>query len=226
MFTGLSSALAASAALLAAVASAPAGADGAPLAVPHALDRAENPPTCSFQASGEELRGRLSPPDSSSVTLDGTVVKICYSSPRKRGREIFGGLVPLDQPWRLGANEPTTLHVTGPVRVGDLELEAGSYALYAVPGEESWQVFFNSAVDRWGIPITPEVREHDVGSVSVTPGATEETVEALKLTLSPAEGGGATFSMAWDDVRWSVSVHAAPAEEGEGTGEDGYGAGR
>lgn len=169
-------------------------------------------PACSFQASGEELRSRLSPPDSSSVALGGTVVKICYGSPRKRDREIFGGLVPYGKPWRLGANEPTTLHVTGPVRLGDLELSAGSYALYAVPGEESWELFFNSATDRWGIPITPEVREHDVGSVTLSPRSAEDAVEALTLTLEPAEGGGATLSMAWDRLRWSLPIHAAASD--------------
>lgn len=171
----------------------------------------QDAPACSFQASGEELRNRLSPPDSSSVTLEGTVVKICYGSPRKRGREIFGGLVPYGEPWRLGANEPTTLRLTGPVRVGDLELAAGSYALYAVPGEERWEVYFNSATDRWGIPITPEVRKHDVGSVTATPRSGEEAVEEMTLTLEPAEDGGATLSMAWDRLRWSLPLSAPEA---------------
>lgn len=188
------------------LAPAPAGFAAGTVVVP------QEAPACSFQASGEELRNRLSPPDSSSVSLDGTVVKICYGSPRKRGREIFGGLVPYGEPWRLGANEPTTLHVTGAVRVGGLELAAGSYAVYAVPGEESWDVSFNSATDRWGIPITPEVREHDVGSVTVTPRSGEEAVEALTLTLEPAEDGGATLSMAWDDLSWSLPISAVTAD--------------
>ena len=178
---------------------------------------AEQAPTCTFGGSAEELAERASPPDSSSVALGGHVLKLCYSSPRKRGREIFGGLVPYDQPWRLGANEPTTLHVTTPVTVDGVELAEGSYAVYAIPGEESWDVVFNGAVDRWGVPINEDVREHDVGSVTVTPEPVESTVENMTLKLEATAEGAATLSMAWDDTRWSVPVKAAKAEaEGDG----------
>lgn len=176
-------------------------------------------PACSFQASGEELTDRASPPDSSTVTIDGHALKICYSSPRKRGRDIFGGLVAYDRPWRLGANEPTTLHVTAPIRVGDLELSEGSYAVYAVPGEESWSIVFNGATERWGIPIDASVRENDVGSVTATPSSTGSTVEEMTLTLEADAEGGATLSMAWDDTRWSVPIRAGgDAGETEGGG--------
>ena len=177
--------------------------------------KAGQAPTCTFGGSAEELAGRASPPDSSSVALSGGVLKLCYSSPRKRGREIFGGLVPFDQPWRLGANEPTTLHVTTPVTVGGVELAEGSYALYAIPGEETWQIVFNGAVDRWGIPIDESVREHDVGSATVTPGATESTVENMTLSLESSGGDAATLSMRWDDTRWSLPVKPAETEAEE-----------
>ena len=172
-------------------------------------------PTCTFGGSDEELAGRASPPDSSSVALTGGVLKLCYSSPRKRDREIFGGLVPYDQPWRLGANEPTTLHVTTPVTAGGVELAKGSYAVYAIPGQESWEIVFNGAVDRWGIPIDEDVRAHDIGSVTVTPESTEGTVENMTLTLESTAEGAATLSMAWDDTRWSLSVKPAEGEEEE-----------
>lgn len=177
---------------------------------------AQEAPACAFQGSAEQLAERASPPDSSSVTVEGGVLKICYSSPRKRGREIFGGLVPYDQPWRLGANEPTTLHVTTPVSVDGVELAPGSYAVYAVPGTESWEVVFNGAVERWGIPIDEEVRQNDVGSVSVTPSATESTVENMTLTLEASDDGGATLGMAWDDTRWSVGIQTGGGEDAEG----------
>lgn len=209
----------AAAAALLPLASLPAtpatGPDGAPREA--AIQEA---PACQFNASGEELTGRASPPDSSSVALGGHMLKICYSSPRKRGRDVFGGLVAYDRPWRLGANEPTTLHVTAPISVGGVELSQGSYAVYAIPGEESWEIVFNDATERWGIPIDASVRENDVGSASATPASTESTVENMTLELTSADGG-ATLSMAWDDTRWSVPIEAAggegDAEEGEGS---------
>lgn len=199
------------AAALWAFAAAPAPAAAQEYGEPAAAEQA---PTCAFGGSAEELAERASPPDSSSVALGGDVLKLCYSSPRKRDRDIFGGLVPYDQPWRLGANEPTTLHVTTAVTVGGLELGEGSYAVYAIPGQESWEIVFNGAVDRWGVPIDEDVREHDVGSVTVTPGATESTVENMTLSLGSTGEDTATLSMAWDDTRWSVRIELAKAEAG------------
>lgn len=172
---------------------------------------AQDVPACSFTAEGEELTGRASPPDSSSVALDGATAKICFSSPRMRGREIMGGLVPYGQPWRMGANEPTTLHLGAPARLGDLSLERGSYALYAVPGEEEWRIVANSAVDRWGIPIDEEIRRNDVGSVTVSPESTDEPVEALDIRLEPADDG-ARLVVEWERTRLSVPLRPAGQE--------------
>lgn len=177
---------------------------------------AQEAPACAFTAQGEELTGRASPPDSSTAALDGGVAKVCFSSPRMRGRDIMGGLVPFGQPWRLGANEPTTLHITAPASFGDVSLEPGSYALYAVPGEEEWEIVVNGAVERWGIPINEEIRQADVGSVTVAPESTEETVEALDIRLEPRDGGGVDFVAEWEDTR--VTVPIRPASGG------GYGA--
>lgn len=179
---------------------------------------AQEAPACVFTAQGEELTGRASPPDSSSAALDGGVAKVCFSSPRMRGREIMGGLVPFGQPWRLGANEPTTLHLTAPARFGDVSLEPGAYALYAVPGEDQWEIVVNDAVERWGIPIDEEVRQADVGSATVAPESTEEAVEALDIRLEPRDDGGVDFVAEWEDTRVTVPIRPA---SGGGNGAGG-----
>lgn len=166
-------------------------------------------PRCSFRASGQELADRLSPPDSASASLDGGEVKVCYSSPRARGREIMGELVPYGQPWRLGANEPTTLHVTSPVRIGDVRVEAGSYSLYAVPGREQWTVVVNGATDRWGVPIDDEVRAEDLGTVTVEASRTEDLVENLTLSFERGEEGGVHLTVEWERTRLEVPVRPA-----------------
>lgn len=178
---------------------------------------AQEGPTCSFRSPAAELADRASPPDSSSMELAEGTVKICYGSPKVRGREIFGGLVPYDQPWRLGANEPTTLHTTVPLSVGGVEVEPGSYVLYAVPGEQEWELVVNGATERWGIPINEEVRAQDVGSTTVAPTTIDEPVESLRIRLEPAEGGAARLTIAWATTRLAIplSVPGGPSE-GEG----------
>lgn len=167
---------------------------------------AQQAPTCEFQASGEELRNRASPPDSAAVRLDGGTAKICYGSPRARGREIMGELVPYGQPWRLGANEPTTLHLTFAAEIGGVRLDPGSYSLYAVPGPDQWEVVVNGATDRWGIPIDESVRSEDVGSTTVSAGQTGEMVENLTLTFERQGESSAHLVIEWERTRLEVPV--------------------
>lgn len=171
---------------------------------------AQEVPACRFTASGEELTGRASPPDSASARLDGGMAKICYGAPSMRDREIMGGLVPYDQPWRMGANEPTTLHVTSAAQVGgSVRVEPGSYALYAVPGESEWTITVNGAPERWGIPINEEVRAEDVGSFTVTPESVETPVETMSIRMESAQGGGANVILAWETTRVSFPIRPA-----------------
>lgn len=175
-------------------------------ALPSALHAQQtDAPACQFQASGQELVNRASPPDSTSVRLGDGVAKICYSSPRARGREIMGELVPYGQPWRLGANEPTTLFLTVPATVGDVSLEPGSYALYAVPAQEQWEIVVNGSTERWGIPIDEDVRSRDVGSVAVEPAATDGLVENLSLDFEEGDEG-ASLVIAWERTRLEIPV--------------------
>lgn len=177
---------------------------------------AQETPNCSFRSPASELDERASPPDSSSVELGGGVVKVCYGSPKVRGREIFGGLVPYGSPWRLGANEPTTLHTTTALSVGGVEVEPGSYALYAVPGMEEWEIVVNGATDRWGIPINDDVKEQDIGTVTVSPEMLEESVESMTIQLEPADEGSATMAISWARTRVEIALDAT------GDMEDGY----
>ena len=170
---------------------------------------AQESPACAFQASGEELVNRASPPDSASVRLDGQAAKICYSSPRARGREIMGELVPYGQPWRMGANEPTTLHVTFPAEIGGVRVEPGSYALYAVPGEDQWEVVVNGATGRWGIPIDESVRSEDIGSATVSPSETESPVSNLTFSFESQGESEAHLVMEWERTRIRVPVRRA-----------------
>jgi len=144
---------------------------------------------CSTGASAEDLAARPSPLDSVMIDLDGAPAMLCYGRPSANGRTMVGGLDPYDAPWRMGANEPTTLHLTSAATVGGVELDAGSYALYSIPTADTWTIVVNGNPDRWGIPITDEVRADDVGSFEVTPSELEQHVETMTFSLEAAEEG-------------------------------------
>ncbi|MGH7577793.1 MAG: DUF2911 domain-containing protein [Longimicrobiales bacterium] len=192
-----------------AAATAEGGAPDAPSADMAAADPATaGALACTWTDAGAELTGRASPPDSTEVQLGDGVAKVCYSAPSMRGRQIFGGLEPWGEPWRLGANEPTTLHVTVPAEIGTVTVEPGSYSLYAIPGETEWTIVVNRAVDRWGIPIDESVRSQDVGSFTVAPSATDP-IERLLINLAPADAGAAEMVVGWENTRLTFPVRAA-----------------
>ena len=164
---------------------------------------------CVTSASPEQLAERPSPLRSTSTTIGGAEVTVCYGSPSANGREIMGGLVPMDAPWRFGANEATTIHTPVALDIGGVAVEPGSYSLYAVPGEESWEVFVNAAAERWGIPIDESVKTQDVGSFQVQPEATDAMVESLAMDFEPVDGG-AHLVVAWENTR--VRIPVSPAE--------------
>ena len=77
---------------------------------------------CQFRGAPEALADRPSPLDSVAIQLGDGAAKLCYGRPSTRGRAIVGSLDPYGQPWRMGANEPTTLHVPFPIQLGSMEL--------------------------------------------------------------------------------------------------------
>ena len=93
----------------------------------------------------------LSPPASAECKFsDGKTVKIDYSSPRAKGRKIFGGLVPYGQIWRTGANESTTFVTDSDIVVGGQNVPAGSYTIFTVPEADKWTLVISKKTGEWG----------------------------------------------------------------------------
>src|SRR5215470_8215910 len=79
----------------------------------------------------------LSPPAKAECKFsDGKTIAVSYSSPRAKGRKIFGGLVPYDQVWRTGANEATSFVTTSPLTAEGKDVPAGSYTIFTVPAKD------------------------------------------------------------------------------------------
>ena len=149
---------------------------------------------------------RASPMSLAQITLDdGTYVKVHYSSPRKRGRDIFGGLVPFKEVWRFGANEATELTVTGPLVIGGEEIEPGTYAVFAVPDESEWTIILNKNLGQWGAFSYDEAQDYK--RITVPAGQGDQSHEAFTITLDEGEdGSGAMMNVAWDTTRLSIPI--------------------
>ena len=164
--------------------------------------------TCSFRGTPEELADRASPPDSVIIRVGGDEAKLCYSAPSARGRTMVGNedWQPWGQPWRLGANEPTTLHLSFPAEIAGVRVEPGSYALYVVPEPGLWRLHVNGAVERWGIPISEEVRAADVGTGVLPMEPLDRHVETLSFYFVPTGHGSGQLVMDWELNRMRIPL--------------------
>lgn len=134
---------------------------------------------------------------------NGTYVKVTYHSPRMRGREIFGDLVPYGEVWRLGANEATELTTTGDINFGGEPLEAGTYSLFAIPAQDTWTIIVNRGLGQWGAYNYNE--QADVMRVEVPAAPIDSSFEAFTIRFDEAEGG-ADLVMAWDQTEVKVPI--------------------
>ena len=73
-----------------------------------------------------EAMERVSPLGETTIDLGGHIGKVCYGRPSAKGRQVEGGLIPFGEPWRLGANEATAIHIPFPVAVGGIEHKIAS----------------------------------------------------------------------------------------------------
>lgn len=162
-------------------------------------------PSCYLTASMEDAQARPSPLRTTSFTVGGHEGLLCYGAPSANGRVVMGELVPLGAAWRLGANEATAIHLTGPAMVGGVGLDAGSYSLYAVPGEAEWTFHVNGTVERWGIPIGDDVTAADVATFTAPVEATDAPVETLTFGFSPS-GNGGDLVLEWENTRVRISL--------------------
>jgi hypothetical protein len=154
----------------------------------------------------EDKSKRESPPKEAMATLGSTQVTINYGSPGVKGRTIWGDLVAYDEVWRTGANEATTIEVSGPVTIEGQALPAGKYSFFTIPGEQDWTLIFNSVSEQWGAYDYAD--SADVLRVKVMPEEVEEVQERMAFTI--AEDGKVV--LAWDKLRVPFMVAEAAAE--------------
>jgi hypothetical protein len=151
------------------------------------------------EVAGQGL-GRLSLPDSVRATIGSANVAIAYHRPIRRGRVIFGGVVPYGRVWRTGANQATAFTTDRDLIIGGTRVPAGSYTIWTIPNEQGWQLILNKQTGQWG---TVYNQKEDLGRVDANVSILTTPVETLTLNIvdTPA---GATFVMTFANIRAEV----------------------
>ncbi|MEM7107596.1 MAG: DUF2911 domain-containing protein [Bacteroidota bacterium] len=153
----------------------------------------------------EALKSRPSPTSIESIKYKDTYIKITYCQPHKKGREIFGTLVPYGKVWRTGANEATEITLTDDILINQDTLAKGTYSIFTIPRPDEWVIIFNSELGQWG--AYNYVESSDVMRIKVRTKTTDRDVvwEPFTITFSQVNEK-ADLKMMWDRTMVSVPI--------------------
>lgn len=144
-----------------------------------------------------------SPKGKVEITVKKTDILIDYSRPYKKGREIFGGLVPYNKYWRTGANLATEISFSKDVIFGNKPIEAGRYRLYSIPGEDKWIFRLNSELNKKGF-YEPD-HDLDVLEITAFPESMDQEFEQFTIELIKIKNG-ANAIFKWDKTKVTVPI--------------------
>ena len=150
-------------------------------------------------------RARISPHDTTKATIDGVEITIVYGRPYTKDpktgekRKIWGGVVPFEKVWRLGADEATLLTTKEPLELGGKSIPAGSYTLFMLPhNEKSATLIVNKQIGQWGLEYD---EKQDLARIDLKKETLDKPVD--QFTMAVTKTG--ELKMMWENTGYSVS---------------------
>lgn len=148
----------------------------------------------------------LSPAEQATISLNGKSVTVYYCAPSLRGRKVGDQLAPYGKVWRTGANTATTLHTDANLRIGELNVPAGTYTIYSLPSQNGWKLIVNKQTGQWG---TVYKESEDLGRIPMTAGtAPSAPVEKFTIKFENTHGKKTQLHLIWGDTNVYVPVTA------------------
>lgn len=141
-------------------------------------------------------------------------VRVIYSRPKKRGREILGNLVPHGEVWRTGANEATEIRFYNTASINGQLIEPGTYTLFVIPNKNKWTFIINSEELSWGTENYDEA--NNLISLEIDIRRTATIIEDFSISLRPLKGG-TSLLIGWDDTFIEVPIIKIETPEKEET---------
>jgi len=152
--------------------------------------------------------GTLSPRDTVRVAnAGGASLWIDYGRPGKRGRTIFGDVVPYGEIWRTGANAATQFRTDKALDFGSgVVVPAGFYTLWSLPTAAGWKLVVNSETGQWG---TAHDAAKDLYTIDLVRSTLPEAAERFTIGVQSAATGG-VLTLDWDRTRGSAAFTVKP----------------
>jgi hypothetical protein len=160
----------------------------------------------SAQMSKDKSQRPSPPAQAQCAFSNGKTITVDYSSPRVKGRKIFGDLVPYGQVWRTGANEATSFVTAADLKAGNLSIPAGNYTIFTIPNPDKWTLIINKKTGEWGIPYKYESDE--LGRVDMKVSETPSLTENFTISFDQA-GSACTMNLMWEKTKATAEFKEA-----------------
>jgi hypothetical protein len=146
---------------------------------------------------------RVSPDKAVHQKIGYTEVEVAYGSPAVKNRPVWGDLVPYHKVWRAGANNATTVTFRSKVKIADVTVDSGIYALFVVPKEnDKWTIILNSVSKQWGAFKYDATQ--DVLRFEISPRWTTSKTEHLSYSISQTGYRYGAIILAWDFIELEI----------------------
>lgn len=133
-----------------------------------------------------------------------THITILYTAPAVRGRIIWGGLVPYDEIWVTGAHRATSFEIDREFSIGDKKIPAGKYAIFTIPGKDTWIFILNK---KWDQHLADDYNDKDdVLRVDVTPVKLSAVEERLNYSITELSEKEAILSIRWETLKIGLTL--------------------
>lgn len=136
----------------------------------------------------------------SNYQISKKLVKVVYSRPQLKNRPL-GKLAPKGEVWRTGANEAAEITLYQPMKIGDKVVQAGTYSLFTIPGDDTWTIILNSDINLWG--AYSYNKENDVVRTKGKVTKSDDVLEAFSIAFEEAKGG-VHMHLGWGTTRVAV----------------------
>ena len=155
--------------------------------------------------ASESAKPLLSPAATAEVRLNGKHIKITYNAPSLRGRKMIGGEDPYGKVWRTGANPATTLITKAHLKIGTLDVPAGTYTIYTLPNPDTWLLIINKQTGQWG---TIYNQDQDLGRTPMKSNTLPASQEKMSISFEHTKGNSTELHVKWDTIDEYVDVTA------------------
>jgi hypothetical protein len=133
-------------------------------------------------------------------------IELTYSRPSIKGRKIFGDLVPYNAVWRTGANAATIIKFNDVVEIGGKKIDTGSYALYSIPNDGSWEIILNKGITNWGSDGYKQTE--DVVRFKVNTMKMKEASESFTMQFANIKPESCELQIMWDKTAVAIPITA------------------